>query len=49
VLQIQSYEGEQNPYNHTLQDTIANMNLGYWLEQMKLTTAFAARLADPEK
>jgi len=48
-LQIQSYEGEENPYNHSPQDTIANMNLAYWLEQMKLTTAFAARLAVPIK
>jgi hypothetical protein len=46
-LQIQNYEGERNPYNHTTQDSIARMNLDYWLEQMKATTAIAAHLAVP--
>ena len=36
-----------NPYNHTSQDTIAHMNLDYWLEQVKATTAIAAHLAVP--
>jgi hypothetical protein len=47
-LQIENYEtGERNPYYHKEQDIIANMNLDYWLEQMKATVAIAARLAVP--
>jgi hypothetical protein len=49
-LQIQSYSGaqnERNPYNHTSEDNIAHMNLDYWLEQVKATTAIAAHLAIP--
>jgi hypothetical protein len=46
-LQIENYESEQNPYKHTSQDSIAHMNLDYWLEQMKATTAIAAHLAVP--
>jgi len=47
-LQIQDYKkGERNPYNHTAQDTIAHMNLDYWLEQMKATVAIAAQLVVP--
>jgi hypothetical protein len=32
---------------HTPQDSIAHMNLDYWLEQMKATVAIAAHLAVP--
>ena len=46
-LQIQNYQSERNPYYHTPQDEIAHMNLDYWLEQMKATTAIAAHLAVP--
>jgi hypothetical protein len=49
ALQIQSYQSERNPSYHTTQDNIAHMNLGYWLEQMKATTAIAAHLAVPMK
>jgi len=45
VLQVQSYEGERNPHMHSPQDDIANMNLDYWLEQIKATIAIAAQLA----
>lgn len=38
---------DRNPYNHTSQDSIAHMSLDYWLEQVKATTAIAARLAVP--
>ncbi len=47
VLQIQNYQSERNPYNHTPQDNIAHMNIDYWLEQIKATTAIAAHLAVP--
>ena len=49
-VQIQNYKGElkeRNPYNHTSQDSIAHMNLDYWLEQVKATTAIAGQLAVP--
>ncbi len=47
-LQIENYfEGERNPYYHTPQDSIAHMNLDYWLEQVKATVAIAAHLAIP--
>jgi hypothetical protein len=39
--------GEINPHVHTSQDSIAYMNLDYWLEQVKATTAIAAHLAVP--
>jgi hypothetical protein len=32
---------------HSPQDNIANMNLEYWLEQIKTTIAMAAQLAEP--
>ena len=32
---------------HSENDTIAHINLDYWLEQMKATTAIAAHLAVP--
>lgn len=32
---------------HSVKDTIAYINLDYWLEQMKATTAIAAHLAVP--
>lgn len=48
ALQIENYnEGERNPYYHDPQDTVAHINLDYWLEQMKATVAFTAHLADP--
>jgi hypothetical protein len=49
-VQIQNYKGadkERNPYNHTAQDSFAYINPDYFLEQMKATTAIAARLAIP--
>jgi hypothetical protein len=47
ALQIENYEGERNPFYHTAQDTIANMNIEYWSEQLKATTAIAVQLAGP--
>ncbi len=47
VLQIADKEHESNPYNHSPEDTIPHMNVGYWLEQIKATVAFAADLAGP--
>jgi hypothetical protein len=47
ALQIESYEGEKNPHHHAPSDSIAQMNLDYWLEQIKATTAIAAHLAIP--
>jgi hypothetical protein len=32
---------------HTPMDTISHMNVDYWLEQIKATTAIAAQLAIP--
>jgi hypothetical protein len=32
---------------HSENDTIAQINLDYWLEQMKATTAIASHLAIP--
>lgn len=32
---------------HKSGDTLATLNLGYWLEQMKATIAIAAHLAEP--
>jgi hypothetical protein len=46
-LQIQDFDGEHNPYNHTSEDSIAHMNLDYWLEQVEATIAIAARMAVP--
>jgi len=52
-LQIQNYkkaqnfDHERNPYNHTAQDSIAHMNLDYWLEQIKASVVFAASMAGP--
>lgn len=51
ALQIEDYDytdgGEKNPYYHTSGDNIEHMNLDYWMEQMKATTAIAAHLAIP--
>jgi hypothetical protein len=47
VLQIQNYNAERNLFKHTPLDNIANMNLDYWIEQIKATTAIAAHLAIP--
>jgi hypothetical protein len=44
-LQIESYEGEQNPYLHSSGDRVAEMNMEYYLEQMKATVAIALDLA----
>ncbi len=41
-MQIEDYEGEANPFMHKTEDTIANMNLAYWNEQMKATIAVTA-------
>ena len=47
MLQIENYyEGEKNPYNHRPQDTLAHLNIDYWIEQMKVTAATAARLLE---
>jgi hypothetical protein len=46
-LQIENYEDERNPYYHSHEDRIAYINLDYFLEQMKATTAIAAHLAIP--
>ncbi len=46
-LQIENYEVERNPYYHGTGDRVAKINLDYWLEQMKATTAIAAHLAGP--
>jgi hypothetical protein len=44
-LQIENYyEGEKNPYNHHPEDTLAHMNIDYWLEQVKATAVTAAWL-----
>ncbi len=48
ALQIEDYEeGERNPYNHLPEDTIAHLNIDYWVEQMKATVAIAIQLAGP--
>jgi hypothetical protein len=47
ALQVQNHEGEKNPNNHTPLDSIAHMNLDYWLEQIKATIAIASYLAVP--
>lgn len=48
MVQIENYhEGEGNPYTHSAQDTVARLNLDYWMEQVKATTAIAAELAVP--
>jgi hypothetical protein len=48
ALQIQNYDGgERNPYNHLPEDTLAHMNVDYWVEQMKATIAIALQLAGP--
>ena len=47
-LQIERYDsGDKNPYYHQPGDSVAHMNLDYWLEQMKATAAIAAHLAVP--
>jgi hypothetical protein len=47
-LQIENYNnGEKNAYYHQPGDSVAHMNLDYWLEQMKATAAIAAHLAGP--
>ncbi len=48
MLQIEDYEDEGNPNRHSAQDTIANMNLDYFLEQIKATIAIAGRLAETD-
>jgi hypothetical protein len=48
ALQIQNFDGgERNPYDHSPQDTISNMNITYWLEQIKATIAIATQLVGP--
>jgi hypothetical protein len=47
VLQIENREDEYSPQRHSTNDTIAHMNLDYWLEQIKATIAIAAHLAVP--
>jgi hypothetical protein len=49
-LQIENYNGgERNPYYHTGDDRISHLNLDYWVEQIKATTAIAAQLALPTR
>jgi hypothetical protein len=47
ALQIENFEYERNPYMHFQEDTIAHMNLDYWYEQIKASTAIAASLLIP--
>ncbi len=47
ALQIEAMEGETNPYFHSIQDTAAHIDMGYWTEQMKATIAIVAHLAIP--
>jgi hypothetical protein len=47
ALQIQNYDNAPKPYNHTTEDSIAHMDLDYWLEQIKATTVIVAHLAVP--
>jgi hypothetical protein len=47
VVQIENYyQGEKNPFNHVSQDTLAHMNIDYWLEQVKATVVNATRLLE---
>lgn len=47
MVQIENYyKGEKNPYNHGSQDTLAHMNIDYWLEQVKASVVSAARLLE---
>jgi hypothetical protein len=45
--QVEDFQGEPNRYYHNPEDTIDNMNLDYWLEQIRATMAIAADLAVP--
>ncbi len=43
-LQIENYEEEQNPNMHSPGDRIININMDYWFEQIKATTAIVGIL-----
>jgi hypothetical protein len=50
VVQIQNYKHEgkdRNPYNHTAGDRMSYINPDYFLEQVRATVLFAARLVVP--
>jgi hypothetical protein len=46
-LQIQAYNSERNPTNHSAGDSIDRMDLDYWAEQIKATVAIVGTYAIP--
>jgi hypothetical protein len=46
-VQIESLNQEGNPYNHSAEDTVAHLDLDYWVEHIRATVAIAAHLLMP--